>query len=421
MSEPTDRDAGRAAAPPLREPDLPRTAKDRPEARRTGWTTGTCAAVAAKAAALQLAGRAVPREVDVALPEPFEGRLRVALPVSSTARDDRDPPGWAEAVVVKDAGDDPDVTDGAHVTVRLERSPDTVAPDAVAPDAARTDAVREPSLAFAAGEGVGTVTKPGLGLEVGGPAINAVPRRMIGGSVGEILPAAALRCVISVPGGEQMAKKTTNKRLGIVGGISILGTTGVVRPFSTASWRASVEQQIDVLATQGGRQVVLATGGRSERAAMRLLPDLPEAAFVEVGDFTGAALRRAVEHGLETVRFVGMAGKLAKLAAGVMMTHWTRSKVDPAILACLTAEAGGPAETVAAVEEANTGRHAYELWTDAGLVGAVGTRLCDRVADNLARFVDGALVAHVALVDFDSFGLVAASAGWDTPVRGGAA
>ena len=149
--------------------------------------------------------------------------------------------------------------------------------------------------------------------------------------------------VISVPGGERMARKTTNARLGILGGISILGTTGIVRPFSTASWRASVEQAVSVLAAQGQRTVVLCTGGRTEKAAMALRPDLPEVCFVEVGDFTGAALRRATAAGLDTVIFVGMAGKLAKLAAGVLMTHYTRSKVDLGLLGEVTTAAGGRA------------------------------------------------------------------------------
>ena len=148
---------------------------------------------------------------------------------------------------------------------------------------------------------------------------------------------------ISVPCGEQMARKTTNRRLGIEGGISILGTTGIVRPFSTASWRASVEQAVSVMAAQGVPTLVFATGGRTERGAMRLLPDLPEVAFVEVGDFTGAALRRAVEHGLTEVVFVGMIGKLTKLASGVLMTHYTRSKVDTGLLGGdHPAHGGGP-------------------------------------------------------------------------------
>jgi cobalt-precorrin-5B (C1)-methyltransferase len=211
-----------------------------------------------------------------------------------------------------------------------------------------------------------------------------------------------------------MARKTTNARLGILGGISILGTTGVVRPFSTASWLASVEQAVDVLAAQGEPTVVLSTGGRTERAARTLLPALPEVCFVEVGDFTGAALRRARANGLAEVAFVGMAGKLAKLAGGVLMTHYTRSRVDLGLLADITAEAGGDEALVAAVAAANTGRHAYDLWRAAGLDRA-GDLLCERVAANLAAFAEGALAVRVALVDFDTLALTGRSRGWDRP------
>jgi cobalt-precorrin-5B (C1)-methyltransferase len=261
---------------------------------------------------------------------------------------------------------------------------------------------------------VGTVTKPGLGLSVGGPAINRTPRQMIAQSVGEVvdLTAAGVRIVISVPGGEKMARKTTNARLGIVGGISILGTTGIVRPFSTASWRASVVQAVHVMAAQGERTVVLCTGGRTERAAMALLPDLPEVCFVEVGDFTGAAVTAAVEDGLGDVVFVGMAGKLAKLAAGVLMTHYTRSKVDLSLLAAITEEAGGTPELVADVAAANTGRHAYELWEANGLLRTAGDLLCARVQEVLVRFSGGALTADVAMVDFDGRQMVASSGRW---------
>ena len=170
-----------------------------------------------------------------------------------------------------------------------------------------------------------------------------------------------------------MARKTTNARLGILGGISILGTTGIVRPFSTASWRASVVQAVAVMAAQGERTLVLCTGGRTEAGAMAMLPDLPEVCFVEVGDFTGAALHRAVEVGLERVVFVGMAGKLAKLAAGVLMTHYTRSKVDLGLLGDITRAAGGDEAVAADVDAANTGRHAYEIWERAGLLRPAGT------------------------------------------------
>ncbi len=376
--------------PELREPDLPRTAKARPRALRTGWTTGTCASAAAKAATTALRDQAPQANVEVALPS---GR-RVWFAVESCAYD----PRQATAVVVKDAGDDPDVTHGAHLTATVRWR-------------------KEPGVVLEGGEGVGIVTKPGLGIDVGEPAITATPRAMIVRAVGEVsdLAAHGVRVVISVPGGERMARKTTNARLGILGGVSILGTTGIVRPFSTASWRASVEQAVSVLAAQGERTVVLCTGGRTEKGAMALLPDLPEVCFVEVGDFTGAALRRALEVNLERVIFVGMAGKLAKLAAGILMTHYTRSAVDLGLLADVTMAAGGPAPVAAEVQAANTGRHAYEIWQREGLLRAAGDELCRRVRAVLLRAGNGALAADVAMVDFSGARVVAASrAEWVT-------
>lgn len=356
------------AEPELREPDLPRTAKVRKQALRTGWTTGTCAAAAAKAAVTALAAGQVQETVEIGLPS---GR-RVRFPVTACTLAPDEPgasPREAEAVVVKDAGDDPDVTHGARLTATVRW--------------------REgPGLDLQGGQGVGVVTKPGLGLELGGPAINPVPRAMITESVGEATDLAerGVLVVISVPDGERMARKTTNARLGIIGGISILGTTGIVRPFSTASWRASVEQAISVLAAQGESTLVLCTGGRTEQGAMRIMPHLPEVCFVEVGDFTGAALRRAVEHGVARVVFVGMAGKLTKLAAGVLMTHYTRSKVSLTLLADITLAAGGSQELADQVGAANTARHAAELWEAAGLLPAAGRELCDRAVRVLTRF-----------------------------------
>ncbi|WTZ05747.1 cobalt-precorrin-5B (C(1))-methyltransferase [Micromonospora sp. NBC_01392] len=376
--------------PPLREPDLPRTAKVRPTALRTGWTTGACATAAAKAAVTALVTGVPQPEVEIGLPA---GR-RVRFPVARCELTGV-PPRRAEAVVVKDAGDDPDVTHGAELTATVDW----------------TDA---PGLRLAGGPGVGTVTKPGLGLAVGGPAINDTPRRMIDAAVAEVVDLAevGVQVVISVPGGEIMARKTTNRRLGILGGISILGTTGIVRPFSTASWRASVVQAVHVMAAQGERTVVLCTGGRTERAARALLPELPEVCFVEVGDFTGAAVRAAVADGMTGVVFVGMAGKLAKLAAGVLMTHYTRSAVDLSLLGAVTAEAGGGPALVAAVTGANTGRHAYELWEAAGLLGPAGDLLCQRVRQVLLRFAGHAVTVDVAMVDFAGSRTVAATGRW---------
>jgi cobalt-precorrin-5B (C1)-methyltransferase len=370
--------------PEIREPELPRTARVRTRALRTGWTTGTCSAAAAKAASIALATGRTPSTVDTPLPTGD----RITLPVDSYALD----PAAATAVVVKDAGDDPDVTHGAHLTA--------------------TVSWREPTgIDIDGGTGVGVVTKPGLGLPVGGPAINGTPLAQITRAVGEVVDLASrgVRVVISVPDGARMARKTTNARLGILGGISILGTTGIVRPFSTESWRASVVQAISVLAAQQERTLVLSTGGRTERAAMRLRPDLPEICFVEVGDFTGAALRQALAVGLADVLFVGMVGKLTKLAAGVLMTHYTKSTVDRELLAELTRRAGGAADVVAAVAAANTARHGYELWERAGLLGPAGTLLCGRVKQVFERFAEGRLTAAVVLVDPDGQRAVAAA------------
>jgi len=377
--------------PELIEPDLPRTAKVRKQALRTGWTTGTCAAAAAKAAVTTLASGEIQQSVEIGLPS---GR-RVRFPVDACTLTE----SQAEAVVVKDAGDDPDVTHDARLTATVRW---------------RTD----PGLDLQGGVGVGVVTKPGLGLELGGPAINPVPRAMITESVGEAVDLAqrGVAVIISVPDGERMARKTTNARLGIIGGISILGTTGIVRPFSTASWRASVEQAVAVLAAQGESTLVLCTGGRTEQGAMRLFPGLPEVCFVEVGDFTGAALRRAVEHGVVRVVFVGMAGKLTKLAAGVLMTHYTRSKVSLNLLGDITLAAGGGQDLADQVGAANTARHAAELLAASGVLATAGRELCARAAHVLSRFC--AEVAHgspapsieVIMVDFSGRTKIAAVA-----------
>jgi cobalt-precorrin-5B (C1)-methyltransferase len=373
--------------PDLREPKLPASARRVATGKlRYGWTTGTCSAAAAKAATLLLRDGDPPTAVDVPLPR---GGQRPTFPVERCERDG----DGAIGVVVKDAGDDPDVTHGAHLTARVVLT-------------------AQQGIALRGGDGVGTVTRPGLGLEVGGPAINRGPRAQIAAAVGEVVDLArvGVDIEISVPGGEKMARRTSNPRLGIMGGISILGTTGIVRPFSTAAWRASVGQAIDVMDAQGSKTVVLTTGGRTEKAARKLLPELPEVCFVEVGDFTGYALKRAAKLAFARCVFVGMAGKLAKLAAGIMMTHWTRSKVDPAFLAEVTREAGGAEALAVAVAQANTGRHAWELWEAAGL-HAASDLLCTKVAANLSAYIGGALIVDCAIVDFEGARLAGASPG----------
>ena len=343
---------------------------------RTGWTTGTCASAAAKAAALGLATGTVPETVEVALP----GGRRVRFPVEADARS---PFG---AVVVKDAGDDPDCTDGARMT-------------------ATVDEVEGGGMSLHAGCGIGTVTKPGLGLPVGAPAINPVPRRMIMAAVTEAT-GQPLAVTFSVPGGEEMAAKTSNDRLGIVGGISILGTTGVVRPFSTAAYRASVVQQIDVAGAQGETVVVLATGSRSEKAAMRLHPELPPVCFVEVGDYTGVALRRAAAAGIRRAVVVAMAGKITKLAGGVMMTHFRRSKVDGELLAAAARSAGSPPAVVAAATETATARHFFETCMAHGDVAPL-QRVCALARAACEAHTGGAVATEVVMVDFEGETVVA--------------
>ncbi len=366
------------------EPELPEDVAARRKGLRTGWTTGTCASAAAKAAALGLVTGTVPATVEVALPGGARVSFPVEVPAPAVAGQEKRTRACT-AVVVKDAGDDPDCTHGARMTATVEAA--------------------EVETELCAGAGVGTVTKPGLGLPVGAPAINPVPRRMIVQAVAEVTD-RPLKITFSVPGGEEMAAETTNDRLGILGGISILGTTGIVRPFSTAAYRASVVQQIDVAAAQGERHLVLATGHRSEAVARRLLPDLDAVCFVEVGDFTGIALRRAVAKGVRALHLVAMAGKLTKLAAGVMMTHFHRTDVDTSLLAEIARESGADDRLVRAASETATARHFAEAAMAADDLRPL-VLLCERAQASCVAHAGGQLDVSVWMSDFEGDGVLA--------------
>jgi cobalt-precorrin-5B (C1)-methyltransferase len=374
------------------EPELSDEVAVRRRGLRTGFTTGTCASAAAKAAATGLVSGTVPAEVEVGLPN----GTRVTFPVGNAgAVVDGGP---SVAFVVKDAGDDPDCTDGAHMTA-------TVNWLAAAADTDGHELV--------GGPGIGTITKPGLGLTVGAPAINPVPRRMILASLAEVAGLAGspgggrpVEVAFSVPDGELMAAKTSNERLGIRGGISILGTTGIVRPFSTAAYRASVVQQVDVAAAQGEDTMVLCTGARSEKAATATFPHLDEVCFVEVGDFTGIALRRCAAAGMGSVKVVAMAGKITKLADGVMMTHWHRSDVDTQLLERVARETGAPPEVVRAATETATARHFYEACVAAGAMAPL-ERLCQLAVSTCRAHAGDRLSVEVLMVDFDGEAVVA--------------
>ncbi|MEM8697627.1 MAG: cobalt-precorrin-5B (C(1))-methyltransferase, partial [Pseudomonadota bacterium] len=279
-------------------------AMEDPTKLRRGWTTGACATAAAVGAAHALRDGTGPAEVTLTLPRGEEPCFELV--------DRSNGPGWAEAGVVKDAGDDPDVTHGVTVLTRV--------------------ASGAPGLRFHAGDGVGTVTKPGLPIGVGEPAINPVPRQMIAAVLEEILGSPAYDVTVSVPGGAEIATRTWNGRLGIVGGLSILGTTGVVRPFSCAAWIASIHRGIDVARANGLGHVVGATGATSECAAAEIY-DLPEIAFLDMGDFAGGLLKYLRQHPVARLTLAGGIGKLAKLAQGEMDLHSARSQVDIARLA----------------------------------------------------------------------------------------
>lgn len=355
------------------EPELSEEVAARRRGLRTGWTTGTCASAAAKAAAIGLTSGHLPDVVEVELP----GGKRVSFPVEMP-----NGPVAPVAAVVKDAGDDPDCTDGAHMTAAV----------AWAPEGADETELRS-------GAGIGVVTKPGLGLPVGDPAINPVPRRMILLALSEVTD-RPLAVTFTVPGGEAMAEETTNDRLGIIGGISILGTTGIVRPFSTASYRASVVQQIDVAAAQGETHAVLSTGHRSETLAMSLLPSIDPVCFVEVGDFTGIALRRIAAGGMTGCHLVAMAGKLTKLASGVMMTHFHRTDVDTDLLAELAREAGAAPDLVAAATETATARHFAEVCVERGDIRPLQL-LTERARASCLTHTKGKIDVSVWMSDFE--------------------
>jgi cobalt-precorrin-5B (C1)-methyltransferase len=343
---------------------------------RRGYTTGSCATAAATAAAQALLTQRPVDEVTIHLPAGVDATFRLERCELG--------PQAVRCTVIKDAGDDPDVTHLAEVVATVSFG-------------------RAPGLALAGGVGVGVVTRPGLGLEVGGPAINPVPRRMITQHVtavaADCLAEQGLRVEISMPRGEELARRTLNGRLGIVGGLSILGTSGIVIPYSTAAWRASVEQGVDVAVANGQTHLVLSTGSRSEKYAQALLP-LPEIAFVEMGEFTGQALRRAARRGAQRATLCGMVGKMSKIAQGHMMTHVAANQVDLPFLAQVAADCGAPPALQEAIREANTARHFQELTLAAGLP-RVFDRLAELVCQQCSAVVNGALAIECLLFDFD--------------------
>lgn len=357
---------------------------DRPSLRK-GWTTGACAAAGAKAAFEALLTGRFPDPVTIRLPR----GERPSFALAERAMD----AGTATAGIVKDAGDDPDVTHGVLVRTAVRAAP---------PGG---------GIAFAAGSGVGTVTRPGLPLAPGEPAINPGPRAMIADALRDVAEAhdarADVEVTISIPGGEALAEKTWNPRLGIVGGLSVLGTTGIVVPYSCSAWIHSIHRGIDVARANGFDHVVAATGKTSEQAARDRF-GLPLEAMIDMGDFAGGMLKYLRRHPVPRVTIAGGFAKMVKLGQGNLDLHSARSQVDFKRLADTLAEAGGNRTQVAAARTANTAAEVLEIAgplplaqaiADAarrtaqqnvrGAATAVETMVVDRRGRVLARSRDG--------------------------------
>ena len=336
---------------------------------RRGWTTGACATAATRAALLGLWGQARPDEVQITLP-------RAETPVFAISHWNQGE-GWCEAGIIKDAGDDPDVTHGALVIARVSPS--------------------DSGVRFKAGQGVGQVTMPGLPIPPGEPAINPVPREMMKGVVHDLAQELGqvgnVTIEISIPNGAELARQTWNPRLGVKGGLSVLGTTGIVRPFSCAAWIASIHRGIDVACAQGLPHVAGCTGATSEKTVQALY-DLPDHAMLDMGDFAGGLLKYLAKHPLPRITIGGGIGKMTKLAQGARDLHSGRSQVDFDALA----NALGEDE----LKYMNTALQAYEMvgqpmaaWVAAEAWEKVHAMLPDEVqADTVVIDREGKIIAR---------------------------
>lgn len=380
---------------------------------KEGFTTGTAAAAAARAAVTLLLGGALPQRVDVALP-PFVALGSTILPLDlrrlpiAVSGGGLTEEGWAWAAVTKDGGDDPDATHGASLVVHAAKA------DGPPPGRPRMDGpgpVVSGGIAMYAGPGVGRVTLPGLPVAVGEPAINPEPRRQIAFAAKEAARASGyagpLRLCISVPDGEERARRTMNARLGILGGISILGTRGTVRPYSHEAWKATISQGLSVASALGLPEVLLCTGRRSERLGLALHPHLPAQAAVQAADYAAYSLRAAAVHGFSRLFWVCFPGKLLKLAQGLEWTHAGSAAADLPLLATLCREAGGDDALVCAVAAMPTAAGALGLMAAAPPVhDAVLRELAGRAMAAMGGWLRDAagfsrpeLVLHVFALD----------------------
>lgn len=353
--------------------------KKRKGTLRTGYTTGTTATAATKGGLYALINGKPMQQVAVSLPK---GRS-VTLKIAWTKNENNEK---ITCAAIKDGGDDPDATHGAEIcsTVSFSKNASNIHIDG--------------------GKGVGRVTKPGLGLEIGKAAINPTPLKMLEQAVREVagheLEKQGVDVVISVPNGEEIAKKTDNPRLGILGGISILGTTGLVLPYSTASFAASIRQGLDVATAMGADTVLLTTGGRSEDFAKELFK-LPDHCFIQMGDFAGYSIKQcANKMTIRQVIIAGFIGKLTKMAMGIKQTHVAGSHIDMEFMARLAAECEAPPNVVEEIGSANTARHVSEIIKKNNIISYYD-HVCKRVSEQMHEHAKGKLQIEVVLFEFD--------------------
>ncbi len=344
---------------------------------RTGFTTGTSATAASMAAILSIINQKKIESVDVLLPK--KDKIKISI---NRCEFDKNK---ACCSVIKDGGDDPDVTHGAEIIVDLEL---TSKPNSIEIDG---------------GEGVGRVTKPGIGLEIGQSAINPTPRKMITKNLTQagkkILEKNGIKVVISVPKGKELGPKTDNPRIGIVGGISILGTSGIVVPYSTASFAAAIRQQIDVVASMGDDAVVLTTGGRSEDYARKIL-GLPEHSFIQMGDFSGYAISQCTKKDIKRAYVGGFIGKFAKMATGVKQTHVKGSKVNMKFLSELAKKCNAEEKIIQEIKNANTARNVQEIVLENNVEGFFD-EICSEVHKQMKSHSENKTAIEIILFDFD--------------------
>ncbi len=344
---------------------------------RTGFTTGTCATAGAKAAILAIMNQKKIDSIDVTLPKKSQIKIKIERCVFDSQN--------STCSVIKDGGDDPDVTHGAEIITNASLT------------------AQQGEIEIDGAEGVGRVTKPGLGLEVGSAAINPTPKKMIRENILEVakdlLAKNGIKIIISVPKGKELAIKTDNPRLGIIDGISILGTSGIVIPYSTASFAASIRQSIDVTLAMGNDTVVLTTGGRSEDFSRKII-NLPDHCFVQMGDFSGYTVQQCAKKGIKIAHVAGFIGKLTKMGMGVKQTHVKGSKVDMEFLADLAARCNAPQDVIKQIKEANTARHVYEIINEKKIPGFFDL-VCSEVATQLGKHSDNKLKLEIIMFDFD--------------------